>query len=158
MPEHYEGKPVAYIFWGISGSGKSTMASVFPSYTEINRDNIRFTEILTPENSWDDWDWKWEPLVTKIWKTKLDWAVANMDNLVISDTNLNRNSRINLMGRLEKSGYDVRNTLLWITPEIAKKRNKARSNPIPDEAIDRQYEKLCREGWDESREFVMIGG
>lgn len=107
----------AWILYGPPASGKSTGAAnlvFYCGYTEINRDNIRFNEVM-PGGDWTCWKWGLEKQVTQIWNRKLEEAMADGVNIVISDTNMDRNKREGLVKRLEANGYEV-NLNLYTLP------------------------------------------
>lgn len=99
----------AVVIWGPPASGKSTLARIYveqEGYTEINRDNIRFGEVM-PGGDWGSWKWGLEKQVTEIWERKLGNAIIDGLNIVISDTNCTRAKRRKLFETFDDMGYNV---------------------------------------------------
>lgn len=144
----------AVIFVGLSASGKSTIAGIMVrsyGYTEINRDNVRFTEIL-PGGSWEDWyavedDVRIarEAKVTATCHRRLLECIEKGRNVVLSDTNLYARSRNRPKKLLEEAGYEVTVCLVDAMLEECIWRDAGRGKMSVGEAtILRQKEQLDR--------------
>lgn len=135
----------AIITLGISASGKSTFAGVIP-HTEINRDDIRFG-IVMPEakGSWKKYKFSKENenRVTEIELELFQEAVENKENIVISNTNLNTNTRREWIKRCQEVGYDVKVVVLNVSLEEAQERDLYRGNrSVGAGIISSQWDKM----------------
>lgn len=138
----------AIVTIGISASGKSTWASGVVkeniNWCELNRDEIRFA--MHAENSslpftWAMWDWKNESRVTDEFNKKLESAALNGYNIVVSDTNLNKFFRDQLVAKLEVLGYDVGFKHFDIDYETAVSRDLNRSLSVGSSVIMKQLQQ-----------------
>lgn len=138
----------AIITIGISGSGKSTWASKQSGYVIVNRDDVR-AELMEDDGkefSWSGWSWKREDDVTKICNTKIAEIASAGDDIIISDTNLNRGRRNSLAARLKELGYEVHYKFfhgIYADPHMfvdqCVKNDMKRRNPVGFETIHRQW-------------------
>lgn len=132
----------AIITLGVSASGKTTYANelVKQGYRDINRDYIRFN-IVCPGANWSNYKFngKNEKQVTEIHQKMIMESWAREENIVISDTNLNKNRRLVLIKTLEDIGYDVEVMEFHVTQETAYKRDNLRANGVGESVIYRQF-------------------
>lgn len=134
----------AIITVGISASGKTTFAKslVEQGWFDINRDWIRFN-IVCPGADWGTYRFtrKRERDVTTIQEDMVMEAAENQNNIVISDTNLNPNTRQKWVEVLTDLGYSVEIKDFPITLEEAYKRDQLRVNGVGREVIYQQWQK-----------------
>lgn len=130
----------AIITVGVSASGKSTYARemVKQGYTEVNRDWIRFN-VVQPGADWSNYKWKNEKEVSKIHGQMIMAAWGKMENIIVSDTNLNAIRRTALIKSLEELGYEVDVVAVEVTREEAVKRDNLRANGVGESVIYRQH-------------------
>lgn len=137
----------AVLVYGAPGAGKSTLAKEYveEGFTEINRDNIRFS-MVDPGGDWTTYRFnkKNEKFVTSIWNQRLDEATFNMKSVVISDTLCNKQKRQNVVDYLKELGYtDI--TLVELNPPLEEllKRDRERGRWSVGEGVVRQkWEEL----------------
>lgn len=149
-----------YITVGISASGKSTWAKNFIAEDkakfnledswgyggcwEINRDDIRLKELHGRDITWAEYKFNRtnENKVTEIAIEKFNEAVEiGIENIIISDTNLNKKFRDQWIERAESVGYEVVIVEFPITFDEACRRNELRYNGVPRSAIAKQWEQ-----------------
>lgn len=133
---------IAYITIGVSASGKTTWAKQLtskPGWVNINRDDIRFGLIGCED--WSKWNFSKENenKVTEIHVNSIEQAAKAKKNIVVSDTNINFNTRDSIARKLLIMGYSVRFVWFDIPLDEALKRNSARTNPVKPSVIDNQY-------------------
>lgn len=150
----------AIITVGCSASGKSTFAldlvSDFKSgWVELNRDNyrklilcIKFEDYNVNHDSinmWSLWNFKWEDSVTEMFEKGLEANIGN--NIIISDTNLNKGKRDLLIKRLEGLGYEVEVKVFGqeLTIDELWKRDERRLDTVGRDVIARQYYQFRKE-------------
>ena len=139
----------AIITVGISASGKSTFAANWiksgSNRIDINRDEIRKFIIEEEDKNypftWAKWNFKREKEVNGHVSKLLDRAQLNLLDIIISDTNLNNDRRINLTKLLESYGFEVEVMDFPIDIETAWKRDAARANGVGHSVIANQYEQ-----------------
>lgn len=128
---------------GVSASGKTTWAEQFVKENEgwvnINRDDIRFA--ILGERDWAKWNWKNEKRVTGVQEQLIFDAVMEEKDIIISDTNLNKKFREQMIQKLEEKGYDVTLKMFPVSFEEAVKRDTHRSNGVGYSVIAKQYEQ-----------------
>jgi len=142
-------KPKAIIVHGISGSGKSTFADAYVKETlntvEINRDMIRnviFKELRPNEHfSWKKWNFKNEPEVTKRHREEILKASKSKNNIVISDTNLDKKFNNKLENYLNELGFEINHKWIDVPLETCLERDAQRSDPVGEEVIRNQFKK-----------------
>lgn len=135
----------AIITVGVSASGKSTYAAglVAEGWVEANRDNIRFNEIC-PGGDWSTYRFTAmnEATVTHRQQVMAQLACIREQNIIISDTNLNRGTREGWVERLDGLGYAVSIVPMHISLEEAIARDSKRGRFAVGEAvIRRQYQQ-----------------
>lgn len=135
------------IIAGAPASGKSTLAKHYVdnlSYTEINRDYIRFN-VIHPGGDWSTYkfDKKNEKEVTRIWFQQLDSASFEMRNIVISDTLCDKNKRQNIVDYCRKLGYNVFVDILNPPLEELIRRDSLRGDfSVGADVVERMWRKL----------------
>lgn len=126
---------------GPPASGKSTFAE---SYVRDNadsvivcRDDIRamqgFGEIGNPEQ---------ERLVTKIQNGMIEIALAEGRDVVVANTNINKQQRRNLIKLAHEHGADVEVKLFTTDYDECVRRNAARSRVVPENIIRKMYDSM----------------
>ncbi len=142
---------IAFVTVGISASGKTTWAEkVVASYpgnwVNINRDDIRFSIIGVRD--WSKWSFSKENerQVTDIQESMINNAQLTRRNMIISDTNINDNTRSKLCVKLFDLGYEVH--LVWFDIDLREAilRDSKRTNPVKPRVINEQYiryQELC---------------
>lgn len=130
----------AILTLGVSASGKTTWATEFvqnnKNWVNINRDDIRF--MLIGVRDWSKWNFKRENEVNEIQAIMIRNAVLNNQNIVISDTNLNKSFREKLVSDLTELGYDVEIKVFHVDFYGAVKRDAIRPNGIGYYNIQKQ--------------------
>lgn len=131
----------AVILMGVPGSGKSTYAqgNTFKGYSRIERDEIR-QELLGNAQ-----DFSREEEVTIQADKKIERAARTGKNIVISDTNLNKDFRNLLIAKLQTLGFQVEIQVMNTSLAVCKDRNKNRDRNVPNEVIEKMHASL----WDE---------
>lgn len=136
----------AIITVGAPASGKSTYAEklVRAGWTEVNRDEIRFRG---GEKDWSKYTFspRTEGAVQNKWEKKIWNAMHNNENLVISDTNLNRERTEGLKRRLELEGYLVTIKTFDVPFEELLKRDTHRTGSVGYEVLLKMYIQYQRE-------------
>ena len=141
----------AIITIGVSASGKTTWANAFvkenPEYFIVCRDDLRkeyYEKTHSNEKfSWKVWNMKWEKKITAmVWDSIGRHAEAGND-IIIADTNLNKDRLKNLKSSLEELGYsDIEIKEFTISFEEACKRDALRENGVGFQVIAKQFEQL----------------
>lgn len=128
---------------GVSASGKTTWAEQFvkenDGWVNINRDDIRFA--ILGERDWSKWNWKNEKRVTGVQEQLIFDAVMEEKDIIISDTNLNKKFREQMIQKLEEKGYNVTLKMFPVSFEEAVKRDTQRANGVGYSVIAKQYEQ-----------------
>lgn len=143
-------KPQAILTVGISSSGKTTWAEKFvsenPSWVNINRDDVRFTLFSDGVRDWGKYKFSKgnENRVTEVCNQKIYDAAAELKDIIISDTNLNSNTRNRLVNILSDLGYEVSFKVFNISFEEACKRNNSRGGGISQTILYTQYQNYLK--------------
>lgn len=128
---------------GVSASGKTTWAENFvkenDGWANINHDDIRFS--ILGVRDWSKWNWKNEKRVTEIQEQLIFDAMLEKKNIIISDTNLNKKFREEIIQKLEDKGYDVTLKMFPVSFEEAVNRDTYRANGVGYSIIAKQYEQ-----------------
>lgn len=136
----------ALIVYGLSGAGKSTIAKEFVErgYVEVNRDNIRFSEI-DPGGDWTTYKFTKtnEKKVTKIWNEQLASAAFESKDIVISDTLLSEEKRNKVVDSLLEYGYDITIVFLYFSLKelIARDASRGRFS-VGESVLRKQWQTL----------------
>lgn len=145
---------------GPSGSGKTTWSQT-PPFTDkskwgvFERDQYRAVlqyEYLHPEKDeipsdlvrpiWADYDWEWEAEVTgRIQKDIREMAHLGI-NVILPDTNLNIQKRVETVAFLEEVGYAVEFQVFDGEYADLALRDRARSSPVGCSLIAKQLDQL----------------
>lgn len=131
----------AVITVGISASGKTYWASQQEAI-DINRDWIRFN-VIAPGSDWGTYKFNKakENEVTKIQEQMVMDAHSKGQDVIISDTNINPNTRNKWVALLTELGYEVETKEFPIALEQAYKRDSLRANGVGQNVIYSQYQK-----------------
>lgn len=144
-------KPTMWVLVGLSGSGKSTIATQIanknPNTIIVSSDAIR--EELT--GNYEDQEHNEE--VFKIFHNRIRKNLENKKNVIADATNITMKSRRAIL--MKVNGLDIRKVCAIIPKpfEQCKKDNLHREHPVPDFVLDKQIRKFQipfkEEGWDE---------
>ena len=153
-------KPTLYIMCGLSGSGKSTIATQIandnPNTIIVSSDEIR--EELT--GNCEDQEHNEE--VFKIFHDRIRKNLEHKKNVIADATNLTMKSRRTIM--MKVNGLNVRKVCVIIPKpfEQCKEDNLHREHPVPDFVLDKQIRKFQipfkEEGLDEISLLESGGG
>ena len=133
-------KPTLYIMCGLSGSGKSTIATQIanenPSTVIVSSDAIR--EELTGNYE----DQEHNEKVFKIFHDRIRKNLENKKNVIADATNLTMKSRRAIM--MKVNGLNVRKVCVIIPKpfEQCKEDNLHREHPVPEFVLDKQIRKF----------------
>lgn len=133
-------KPTLYIMCGLSGSGKSTIATQIvnenPNTIIVSSDAIR--EELT--GNYEDQEHNEE--VFKIFHDRIRKNLENKKNVIADATNLTMKSRRAIM--MKVNGLNIRKVCVIIpkTFEQCKEDNLHREHPVPEFVLDKQIRKF----------------
>lgn len=133
----------AIVCVGISASGKTTFSKELRGYARVGRDWIR-QNIVDPKSTRSNYKFTKhkENEVTKIADSMIMEAFWRDENVIISDTNLNKKYRDNLINKLSEIGYDVEIKVFDISLEDAWKRDAAREHGVGHSVIYSQYQRF----------------
>lgn len=138
---------------GAPASGKSTWARKFiedKDYAIIERDKVRLriqqrdgvVDANATEVCWPKWNFKLENEVTDMVRADIVRAAGMGMNIIISDTNLNRKHRDDLVGFLQYHGYVVSFKLFPIEYAEAVKRDLKRTHPVGAQVIAKMIQQF----------------
>lgn len=134
----------ALIAVGISCSGKTTLADelVKQGWADVNRDWIRFN-VVCPGSDWSTYKFtkKRELDVTSEQEQMVIAAAQKGKNVIISDTNLNSDTRSKWVAFCEELGYEVEILPMPVSLEEAWKRDAHRANGVGSQVIYKQWQK-----------------
>lgn len=139
----------AIILCGPPACGKSTQAKHFVEVglVEINRDNIRFNNIL-PGGDWTTYKFskKNEKEVTRIWWELVRSCAFNGKDIIISDTLCNSHKRQNVVDELKDLGYSVDVVVLHVPLKTLIERDSRRGKfSVGEAVITRMFNELNKE-------------
>lgn len=133
-------KPTLWVMCGLSGSGKSTVATQIAENNEnaviVSSDAIR--EELT--GNYENQEHNEE--VFKIFHDRIRKNLENKNNVVADATNLTMKSRRAIL--MKVNGLDINKTCLIIPKpfEQCKEDNLHRKHPVPDDVLDKQIKRF----------------
>ena len=138
---------------GVSGSGKTTWVNSFlkekgnENYVNINRDDIRFTQVAHNKDISNGYNWKNykfskenEKKVTEIVDEMAIHAVNNNQNIIISDTNLNPKNRQKWQDFANKHGYELEFKTFDVPYDKCVKHDLHRLSSVGERIIYSQYQ------------------
>lgn len=125
----------AYVTIGVPGSGKSTWAAKQPAL-EINLDECR--EQVCGNAA----DQSATPAAVALRDKLIREAAENEQDIVLSDTNLNHQFRLLMVGYLLRLGYDVCYVVFDVSARQAKAWNQLRDRVVPEHVIDRMHQQM----------------
>lgn len=142
----------AIITIGCSGSGKTTWANQQKGFCVVSRDDVRkdiyFEQTRLPFE-WKNWKWKNEAEVTKRCDMLLIDHYRNGHNIIVADTNLNKDRMIGLENKLANIGYDVELKYFHgiraeedISIETCLKRDSQRALSVGFDVIHKQWKQM----------------
>lgn len=129
---------------GISASGKTTWAEKQSNFKIVSRDNIR-TEILVnkgfpnTDNIWRHWNFKWEPQVTEIYDEQVKFYSEVGQDIILADTNLNKDRLKHQRSVLEALGYETEVKYFSVTYDEALTRDRKRKDQVGESTIKKQW-------------------
>lgn len=147
-------KPTLWIMCGLSGSGKSTVATQITENNEntmiVSSDAIR--EELT--GNYEDQEHNEE--VFKIFHDRIRKNLENKKNVVADATNLTMKSRRAIL--MKVNGLDINKTCLIIPKpfEQCKTDNLNRKHPVPDDVLDKQIRRFQIPFYEEGFDGITI--
>lgn len=127
-------QPTAIVMVGVSASGKSFQAARLVAsghYVEVNLDNCRGTV------SGDPSDQSCTPIALIEHADQISKAIHARNNVVVSDTNLNKVFRDALIERFRAAGYFIIVNIFRTDYAVCLERNNARFKPVPLHAMER---------------------
>jgi predicted kinase len=138
----------ATICVGISASGKTTWALQQTNSMIVSRDDLRreilereLQRKLEPGELWKIWKFKREKEVNSLQDIYFTKAKIENVNLIIADTNLDKNFNAALEKRLKDLGFEIEYQWFPIDLVEAWKRDKGRADSVGYDVIYRQYIK-----------------
>lgn len=149
-------KPTAVVTIGCPASGKSTFAKqLSSSHKQIERDLVRVQLAGSKKEFHTKFDRKvGEAAVSSIIRNELLQCAKNKQNVIISDTNINKQLRHRLYQDLFDMGFEVR--VSWfdysIEELVRRNSNRAQDDQVPEEVLaqmftdfDKQRELIAQE-------------
>lgn len=149
-------KPTAVVTIGCPASGKSTFAKqLSSSHKQIERDLVRVQLAGSKKEFYTKFDRKvGEAAVSSIIRNELLQCAKNKQNVIISDTNINKQLRHRLYQDLFDMGFEVR--VSWfdysIEELVRRNSNRAQDDQVPEEVLaqmftdfDKQRELIAQE-------------
>ena len=142
-------KPTAIVTIGCPGSGKSTFANqLSSSHKQIERDLVRVQLAGSKKEFYTKFDRKvGEAAVSSIIRNDLLQCAKNKQDVIISDTNINKQLRHRLYQDLFDMGFEVRVTVFDCHYEELADRNDARAqeDQVPHTVLERMYEEFSKQ-------------
>ena len=127
------------IMVGVPGSGKSTTiekTEMFKGANVVSTDKIRGKLFGDEENNSNN------DIVFETFYNEIDESLKDGKLTIADSTAVSRQTRKDLYMLAAKYKRPIRLIVMNIQKELAKSRNNARQRVVPDEVIDRMYEKL----------------
>lgn len=147
-------KPTLYVMCGLSGSGKSTIA------TEIANENpntvIVSSDAIREELTGNYGDQEHNDEVFKIFHDRIRKNLEQKKNVIADATNLTMKSRRAIMNNVR--GLDIHKKCVIIPKHIllCAKDNKNREHPVPDDVLDKQIRRFQIPYYNEGFEEIII--
>ena len=140
----------ATITCGISSSGKTTWANEQDDTFIVCRDDVRVQMLkdrgvdVEHENIWSHWKFKREDEnnVTETCRTMIVQYAVQCKNIIVADTNLNYDRRMQLKQFLIDRGYEVEVKLFDVDVMDAIKRDERRKGTVGNQVIYSQWMQL----------------
>lgn len=129
-----------YIVCGISGSGKSTVAKNLEA--QIANSILLSSDALRAIIGKSEEDQDVSPIVFGTMKTMTEYLLKRGRTVIIDATNTTIKARNRFTQIARKIGVQVTVVAVEIEVATAKARNAQRSRKVPEEVIDRQFEKF----------------
>lgn len=134
----------AIITIGIPASGKTVWAEEYArknGFVNVNRDDLRFT--ITGHRSWGTYKFKGETenMVTDMQRCMIKEAANRGKSVIVSDTNLVKRRRDELVKFLKDTGFAVEFKEFHVSLEEAYKRDALRVNGVGRDVIYSMYQK-----------------
>lgn len=136
-------KPTAVVTIGCPASGKSTFAKqLSSSHKQIERDLVRVQLAGSKKEFYTKFDRKvGEAAVSSIIRNELLQCAKNKQDVIISDTNINKQLRHRLYQDLFDMGFEVR--VAWfdynIEELVSRNNNRAKDDQVPEEVLARMF-------------------
>lgn len=133
---------------GVSASGKTEWANSYiqqnPDFINLNSDSIRqdlWYSLYDIPFSWHGWRrcLSLEKEVYRILKSKIENSIRKQQNIIISNTHLNKKTREATVNLLKSAGYDVTLKLFDVTFAEAVERDQNRQFPVGYQVIAQQF-------------------
>jgi predicted kinase len=125
---------------GVSGSGKTTWARQFVAdnagWVITSRDDIRVAHGFPPVGEAEQ-----EKIVTKLQRGMIEAALLDGYNVIVADTNLNKDIRNKLVDYVHKLGHDVEFKLFDVDLQTCIDRDAGRLKPVGEIVIRKQFAK-----------------
>ncbi len=129
---------------GIPASGKSMLAETkYPDHIQIERDQLRKAFY----DQGQKWSKELENSVTMLQKKLVMKAVKDNLNIIISDTNINANTRKGFNKLAENVGYEYKEEIVRCDLKLALERNARRTGwkCVPPKVIKSMYTSLTEQ-------------
>lgn len=130
------------IMVGIPGSGKSTISK---NSEMLKNANVISSDEIREKLFGNEADNSNNTLVFETFYSKIEESLKEGKLTVADSTAINRNTRKQLYLIAAKYNRPIRLIIMNIQKEVAKYRNSNRSRVVPDEIIDKMYDRLLDE-------------
>ena len=144
-------KPTLWVLVGLSGSGKSTVASQIAKYNQNTV--IISTDAIREELCGNCEDQRRNKDVFNIFYKRILKNLKNNKNVIADATNITVASRYAILSRTSELNIHKRCVVVSKPFEQCKEDNTHREHSVPDAVLEKQYKKFClptlEENWDE---------
>jgi len=138
---------------GVPGAGKTTLSKqlIDKGYLSLNADSIR-------QQLWGDSADQREPeRVFEIFYERLEQSLAEQNDIVIDNTNINAKHRSPILQRAIKAGYqDIQLWILDVPLEVCLEQNRSRERAVPDEIVVNYFNTLQSHGKPRKHEGKLV--